>query len=124
MKRHTGSLERRLNASSIWKSFEGSIMDIELPFDFKEFLKLLNEKNVRYLLIGGYEDCYASRIVDDFDGVKVDIIASPQNKQEGSRSAERFSRSGKSALIFPKPFIEHRPDQASVRVRVDSYCAI
>jgi hypothetical protein len=29
-------------------------MDIELPPDFKEFLKLLNEKNVRYLLIGGY----------------------------------------------------------------------
>ncbi len=29
-------------------------MDIELPFDFKEFLKLLNEKGVRYLLIGGY----------------------------------------------------------------------
>jgi hypothetical protein len=29
-------------------------MDIELPFDFKEFLKLLNENGVRYLLIGGY----------------------------------------------------------------------
>jgi len=27
-------------------------MDIELPFDFKEFLKLLNENGVRYLLIG------------------------------------------------------------------------
>ena len=29
-------------------------MDIELPFDFKEFLKLLNGNGVRYLLIGGY----------------------------------------------------------------------
>jgi len=29
-------------------------MELELPLDFKEFLKLLNEKNVRYLLIGGY----------------------------------------------------------------------
>jgi predicted nucleotidyltransferase len=27
---------------------------IRLPQDFKEFLKLLNEHNVRYLLIGGY----------------------------------------------------------------------
>ena len=27
-------------------------MDIELPLDFKEFLKLLNENEVRYLLIG------------------------------------------------------------------------
>ena len=25
-----------------------------LPEDFKEFLKLLNEANVRYLLVGGY----------------------------------------------------------------------
>ena len=29
-------------------------MDIELPLDFKEFLKLLNENSVRYLLIGEY----------------------------------------------------------------------
>jgi hypothetical protein len=26
-------------------------MEINLPLDFKEFLKLLNERNVRYLLI-------------------------------------------------------------------------
>jgi Fe-S oxidoreductase len=47
-------LAPRLNASNRWKSFEGSTMDIELPFDFKEFLKLLNENGVRVLLIGGY----------------------------------------------------------------------
>ena len=29
-------------------------MDIELPSDFKEFLKLLNAHKVKYLLIGGY----------------------------------------------------------------------
>jgi hypothetical protein len=29
-------------------------MDLKLPLDFKEFLKLLKEHNVRYLLIGGY----------------------------------------------------------------------
>lgn len=49
MKRRIGSLELPLNASNRWKFFEGSIMDIELPLDFKEFLKLLNEKEVRYL---------------------------------------------------------------------------
>lgn len=27
-----------------------------------------------------FEDCYASRIVDDFDGVKVDIIDLPHLK--------------------------------------------
>ncbi len=130
-------------------------MDIELPLDFKEFLKLLNEKAVKYLLIGGYavgyhgypratndmdvwvaihpdnagrivqalkefgfdqpeltpelflkknkiirmghppmrleistgisgvefDDCYASRIVDDFDGVTVSIIDLPHLKK-------------------------------------------
>jgi predicted nucleotidyltransferase len=29
-------------------------MDIELPLDFKELLKLLNSRKVNYLLIGGY----------------------------------------------------------------------
>jgi len=29
-------------------------MDIVLPPDFKDFLKLLNVKKIRYLLIGGY----------------------------------------------------------------------
>ena len=33
-------------------------MDIELPFDFKEFLRLLNENGIRYLLIGGYAVSY------------------------------------------------------------------
>jgi hypothetical protein len=54
MKKPIGSLEPPLNASNRWKFFEGSIMDIELPLDFKEFLKLLNENGVRYLLIEGY----------------------------------------------------------------------
>ena len=173
MKKNIGSLEPRLNGSNRWKSFEGSTMDIELPLDFKEFLKLLNEKEVTkcrktretsgfdsslqsgsYLLIGGYavgyhgypratndmdvwiaihpdnaqrvvnalkdfgfdhpeltpelflqknkiirmghppmrleistgisgvefEDCYANRVVDDLDGVKVSIIDLPHLK--------------------------------------------
>ncbi|MEO8356472.1 MAG: DUF255 domain-containing protein [Chloroflexota bacterium] len=33
-------------------------MDIELPLDFKEFLKLLNGNGARYLLIGGYAGTY------------------------------------------------------------------
>ena len=44
-------------------------MDIELPFDFKEFLKLLNENGVKYLLIGGYAVGYHgySRATNDMD---------------------------------------------------------
>lgn len=44
-------------------------MDIELPSDFKEFLKLLNEHEVEYLLIGGYAVAYHGypRATNDID---------------------------------------------------------
>jgi predicted nucleotidyltransferase len=44
-------------------------MDIELPLDFKEFLKLLNDKGVQYLLIGGYAVAYHGypRATSDID---------------------------------------------------------
>jgi hypothetical protein len=44
-------------------------MDIELPPDFKEFLKLLNEHDVEYLLIGGYAVGYHGypRATNDID---------------------------------------------------------
>jgi hypothetical protein len=78
MKKHIGLLEPRLNASNRWKSFEGSIMDIELPLDFKEFLKLLNENSDKYLLIGGYAVGYHGypRAINDMD---VWIAIHPEN---------------------------------------------
>ena len=39
---------------NISKLCVGLIMEIELPPDFKEFLKLLNARGVKYPLIGGY----------------------------------------------------------------------
>ncbi len=44
-------------------------MDIVLPPDFKDFLKLLNDKKVRYLLIGGYAVGYHGypRATNDMD---------------------------------------------------------
>src|SRR5689334_3326167 len=80
MKKRTGSLERRLNVLDRWKSLGGLIMDIELPLDFKEFLKLLNEKAVRYLLIGGYAVGYHGypRATNDMD---VWIAIHPDNAQ-------------------------------------------
>jgi hypothetical protein len=44
-------------------------MDLRLPPDFKEFLRLLNEHEVRYLLIGGYAVGYHGypRATDDLD---------------------------------------------------------
>src|SRR3990172_7325719 len=42
---------------------------MNLPKDFSEFIALLNEKNVRYLLIGGYAVAYHSRpkLTEDID---------------------------------------------------------
>ena len=44
-------------------------MDIVLPPDFKEFLSLLNDKNIMYLLIGGYAVGYYGypRATNDLD---------------------------------------------------------
>ena len=52
-------------------------MEIALPRDFKEFLKLLNDKNTEYLLIGGYAVGYygyprATNDIDVWVGVKPD----------------------------------------------------
>ena len=53
-------------------------MDIELPDDFKEFLKLLNAQEVEYLLIGGYAVGYYGypRVTADID---IWIAINPQN---------------------------------------------
>ncbi|MDP3183865.1 MAG: hypothetical protein Q8M58_01190 [Anaerolineales bacterium] len=55
-------------------------MELELPLDFKEFLKLLNEKSVRYLLIGGYAVGYHGypRATNDMD---IWIAVHPDNAQ-------------------------------------------
>ena len=44
-------------------------MDVALPLDFKEFLKLLNANRVEYLLIGGYAVGYHGypRATNDMD---------------------------------------------------------
>jgi hypothetical protein len=40
---------------------------IHLPTDFKEFLKLLNERRVEYLLIGGYAGGYHGYPIASFN---------------------------------------------------------
>ena len=56
-------------------------MELNLPPDFKEFLKLLNEKDIRYLLIGGYAVGYHGypRATGDMD---VWIAIHPDNAQK------------------------------------------
>ena len=53
-------------------------MDIKLPPDFKDFLKLLNDKRVAYLMIGGYAVGYHGypRATNDID---IWVAISPEN---------------------------------------------
>ena len=49
-------------------------METVLPQDFKEFLSLLRNKHIRYLLIGGYAVGYygyprATNDMDDFENL-------------------------------------------------------
>lgn len=53
-------------------------MEIELPRDFRDFLKLLNDEKVEYLLIGGYAVGYYGypRATNDID---IWIATTPSN---------------------------------------------
>jgi len=64
-------------------------MDIELPGDFKEFLKLLNVKGVRYLLIGGYAVGYHGypRATNDMD---IWIAIHPDNAKRVVSALQEF----------------------------------
>lgn len=55
MMTHIGMPRLPLNGSVPSKPTDRLHMEnVELPEDFREFLKLLNERKVKYLLIGGY----------------------------------------------------------------------
>lgn len=56
-------------------------MELQLPPDFKEFLKLLREHDVRYLLIGGYAVGYHGypRATEDLD---IWVAIHPTNAQK------------------------------------------
>ena len=64
-------------------------MDLELPPDFKEFLKLLNAQKVEYLLIGGYAVGYYGypRTTADMD---IWIAIHPQNAQRTVAALREF----------------------------------
>lgn len=64
-------------------------MEIELPQDFKEFLRLLNSKQVRYLLIGGYAVGYHGypRATNDMD---VWIAVEPVNAEKLVSALDEF----------------------------------
>ncbi|MBF0289420.1 MAG: hypothetical protein HQM14_16525 [SAR324 cluster bacterium] len=64
-------------------------MEIELPKDFKDFLKLLNEEEVEYLLIGGYAVGYYGypRTTNDID---VWVATTPDNAKKVVEVLNKF----------------------------------
>jgi len=82
-------------------------MDLTLPPDFKEFLKLLKEYNVRYLLIGGYAVGYHGypRATEDMD---IWVAVHPDNAQKLVSTLRAFGFDDpnlKSELFLQKPKI-------------------
>ena len=62
---------------------------IQLPPDFKEFLRLLNSRNVEYLLIGGYAVGYHGypRPTGDFD---IWISSTAENAERALSALQEF----------------------------------
>ncbi len=53
--RLTGRAVPLLNGWQLWSFYANNILKpMDYPNDFKEFMRLLNEKNVDYLVVGGY----------------------------------------------------------------------
>ena len=77
-RRAIGGRNRRKNGCVTSNACDGLTMEIRLPPDFKEFLRLLHAHRVEYLLIGGYAVGYHGypRATNDMD---IWIAARPEN---------------------------------------------
>lgn len=77
---------------------------IRLPIEFKEFLKLLSEFQVDYLVVGGYAVAYHGypRATGDMD---IWIAMSPENAEKvmSALRAFGFGETGASSELFIQP---------------------
>jgi predicted nucleotidyltransferase len=97
-------------------------MEIELNEDFKDLLKSLNSKNVKYLLIGGYAVILHGhpRLTNDLDVV----IANEQQNIERCLDALNefgFSGSSLSAALFSEPKSVVRMGVEPVKIEILNY---
>ena len=82
-------------------------MAMRLPPDFKEFLRLLNDNDVQYLVIGGYAVSYHGyvRTTEDMD---IWVAVHPENAQKLVSSLKAFGFSDPALapdLFLQKPKI-------------------
>lgn len=75
---------------------------IQLPQDFKEFLRLLNSNGVEYLLIGGYAVNYYRypRTTGDMD---LWVSSTPENALRVASSLSQFGFSQAKPELFTNP---------------------
>src|SRR5437899_1864457 len=75
---------------------------IQLPPDFKEFLRLLNSNEVEYLVIGGYAVNYHgyARATADLD---IWIAVTPENAETTARVVRKFGFAQAEAATFLQP---------------------
>lgn len=103
-----GGHEHHANDYSTLNVYAESIMDSTLPNDFKNFLRLLNEHHVEYLLIGGYAVGYHGypRATNDMD---IWILIDPVDPENANRMVSVFRVFGfDSPDLTPELFLsEH-----------------
>jgi hypothetical protein len=94
-------------------------MDLELPNDFKEFLKLLRAHGVEYLLIGGYAVGVHGRprFTNDLD-VWVAIAPANAKRVVGALQEFGFEDPGLSEDLFLKPDSIVRMGVEPVRIEI------
>jgi len=94
---------------------------IQLPPDFKEFLQLLNEKQVEYLLIGGYAVAYYGhpRATGDID---VWIATNPENASKllAALKAFGFGETGASAKLLMETDRVIRMGMPPIRIEIQT----
>jgi predicted nucleotidyltransferase len=97
-------------------------MEIELPSDFKEFLKLLEDNGVRYLLIGGYAVIMHGhpRFTSDLD-----LVVSPSegNVSRLIKSLQEFGFAGPAlqSSVFTSPRSLVRLGVEPIKIEILNY---
>src|SRR5712692_636884 len=102
----TRRIGARNRPESAWKVSnscgKSSMATIQLPPDFKEFLRLLNSSKVEYLVVGGYAVNYYgfSRATADLD---LWIAVNPENAELVTEAVRAFGFKQAEPSLFFQP---------------------
>ena len=113
---------RQRNGFSTPNDYAELHMEIELNEDFRDLLRLLNSKSVRYLLIGGYAVISHGhpRLTNDLDVVIANDMENISRCVEALREFG-FAVPGVSAEVFAKPKSVARMGVEPVKIEILNY---